>query len=86
MCGILEYLYDKRQVSECPRCSSADIEIKKSGLTYYIYCDWCGDLREYEKECIRDIETDIQEQYVNGGSSRPWILALSGGKNSTMLL
>jgi len=38
------------------------------------------------KDCILDIETDILDQYVNDKSSRPWIVAFSGGKDSTTLL
>lgn len=41
---------------------------------------------ETMKEFILDIENDILDQYVNDGSSRPWIVAFSGGKDSTMVL
>jgi DNA sulfur modification protein DndC len=38
------------------------------------------------KDCILDVETDILDQYVNDKSSRPWVVAFSGGKDSTTLL
>jgi len=38
------------------------------------------------EDWIIDIEKDILDQYVNDKSSRPWIVAFSGGKDSTMLL
>jgi DNA sulfur modification protein DndC len=44
------------------------------------------DLREAMQYHISDIENDILDEYVNDRSSRPWIIAFSGGKDSTMLL
>jgi len=38
------------------------------------------------EDYISDIENDILDQYVNDKSSRPWIVAFSGGKDSTTLL
>ena len=35
---------------------------------------------------IADIEDEIFDQYVNDKNPRPWIVAFSGGKDSTMLL
>jgi len=38
------------------------------------------------RDLISNIEQEILDQYVNDSSSRPWILAFSGGKDSTTLL
>ena len=38
------------------------------------------------EDWVTDIENDILDQYANDSSSRPWILAFSGGKDSTMVL
>jgi len=38
------------------------------------------------EDWVTDIENDILDQYANDGSSRPWILAFSGGKDSTLVL
>ena len=38
------------------------------------------------KDSIVDIESEILDQYVNDENPRPWIIAFSGGKDSTLLL
>lgn len=35
---------------------------------------------------IKFLEAEIQDQYLNDDSPRPWIIGFSGGKDSTMLL
>ncbi|QTE36367.1 DNA phosphorothioation system sulfurtransferase DndC [Mucilaginibacter gossypii] len=35
---------------------------------------------------IKYLESEIQDQYLNDHSDRPWIIGFSGGKDSTMLL
>jgi DNA sulfur modification protein DndC len=35
---------------------------------------------------VRFLESEIQDQYLNDDSPRPWIIGFSGGKDSTMLL
>jgi DNA sulfur modification protein DndC len=34
----------------------------------------------------RDIQAEIEDQYLNDSNPRPWIVGFSGGKDSTMLL
>jgi len=38
------------------------------------------------EDFIVDIENEILDQYVNDKSPRPWVIAFSGGKDSTMVL
>ena len=38
------------------------------------------------RDRIRYIESEIQDQYLNDPSPRPWIVGFSGGKDSTILL
>ncbi|MGB1385177.1 MAG: DNA phosphorothioation system sulfurtransferase DndC, partial [Flavobacteriales bacterium] len=33
-----------------------------------------------------DLKEDVKEQYLEEDGNRPWIVAFSGGKDSTMLL
>jgi len=35
---------------------------------------------------IADIQKEILDQYVNDENHRPWVIAFSGGKDSTVLL
>ena len=35
---------------------------------------------------IKDIESEIVDQYLNDENPRSWIVGFSGGKDSTMLL
>jgi len=38
------------------------------------------------EDFIVDIENEILDQYVNDENLRPWVIAFSGGKDSTTLL
>jgi 3'-phosphoadenosine 5'-phosphosulfate sulfotransferase (PAPS reductase)/FAD synthetase len=42
-------------------------------------------LMEKDIDIVR-IENEIMDQYVNDPNPRPWIIAFSGGKDSTTLL
>lgn len=42
--------------------------------------------KEFMEDFIVDIENEILDQYVNDENPRPWIIAFSGGKDSTTLL
>ena len=35
---------------------------------------------------IKDLQAEINEQYLEDDNNRPWIIGFSGGKDSTMLL
>ena len=42
-------------------------------------------MEDYTKD-IENIENEILDQYVNDDNPRPWIIAFSGGKDSTTVL
>jgi len=42
--------------------------------------------KEFMEDFIVDIENEILDQYINDENPRPWIIAFSGGKDSTTLL
>ena len=42
-------------------------------------------MEDYTQD-IENIENEILDQYVNDDNPRPWIIAFSGGKDSTTVL